>query len=52
MFFRVMDELKNDLDSISDDIFEVVNNYLPNSKLFEIADRQTGCEVDFDLRNY
>ena len=51
-FFRVRDELKNDLDSISDDIFEVVNNYLPNSKLFEIADRQTGCEVDFDLRNY
>ena len=51
-FFSVRDELENDLDSISDDIFEVVNNYLPNSKLFEIADRQTGCEVDFDLRNY
>ena len=51
-FFSVRDELQADLESLSDDIFEVANNNLSNSKLFEIADRQTGCEVDFDLRNH
>ena len=51
-FFSVRDELQADLESLSDDIFEVASNNLCNNKLFEIADRQAGCEVDFDLRNH
>ena len=52
IYFSFRDELQADLESLSDDIFEVASNNLCSSKLFEIADRQAGCEVDFDLRNH
>ena len=51
-YFSVRDWLQADLESLSDDIFEVASNNLSCSKLIEIADRQADCEVNFDLRNY
>ena len=51
-YFGVRDWLQADLESLSDDIFEVANYSLSRSKLIEIADRQAACEVEFDLRNY
>ena len=51
-YFGVRHWLQADLESLSDDIFEVANYSLSRSKLIEIADRQAACEVEFDLRNH
>ena len=51
-YFRVRDGRQAALDTLSDDIFEVANYNLCNSRLFEIADKQIGCDLDFDIRNY
>jgi len=52
IYFSVRDELRAALDTLSDDIYEVANYNLCNSRLFEIADKQIGCDLDFDIRNY
>ena len=51
-YFGVKEWLQVSLDSLSDDIYEVANYSLSRQQLIEIADRQTGCVVGFDLRNH
>ena len=52
IFFNVRDQLRAMLDTLSDDIHDVSNFNLSNSKLFEIADKQIGVDLDFDIRLY
>ena len=50
-FFRVRDQLTEELDLVHDHIFMVDNPDLNHEQLLAIADR-SACLVAFDLRNY
>ena len=50
-FFRVRDELTEELDLVHDHIFMVGSHDLNHEQLLAIADR-SACFVAFDLRNY
>ena len=52
IYFSVRDKLRAALDTLSDDIHDVASYDLSISKLFEIADKQIGVDLDFDIRNY
>ena len=50
-FFRVRDQLTEELDLVHDHIFMVGSPDLNHEQLLAIADR-SACLVAFDLRNY